>query len=237
MDQTKMISPFKKRHKAMAAISEKKVIEVKYLTLDEYLTFLEKIKEYSVMYWALALTQQAQVLRISEAAAMKWSNLDLTNRTYRISEHVAWARVKGRKSYLIGGTKTNRSGQVFYSPLRQITIDALKELEPHKSGDLIFHDNGEVLSYRKIQYAYDNAFIKAGLSQRSTHVLRHTGATLFLEETGDTLALQQLGNWNDQKMALHYGKILSSRARDAIDKAENRPTLRLIHAEKKAEVI
>lgn len=135
------------------------------------------------------------------------------------------------------GALNESIGQVFNSPLRQITIDALKKLEPLKCGDLIFHENGELLTYRKIQYAYDTAFIKAGLPQRSTHALRHTGATLFLEETGDALALQQLGNWNDQKMALHYGKILSSRAKDAIEKAENRPSLRLIHTEKKTEVI
>ncbi len=211
--------------------------ENKYLTFDEYLSFLEKIREHSVMFWALAVTQQAQVLRIGEAAAMKWSNLDLDNRTYRVSEHVIWGRAAGKKAYLLGGTKTNKAGETFYSPLRQLTIEAIKEVEPMKCGDLIFHKNGEIITYRQIQHQYDRAFIEAGLKHRSTHCLRHTGATLFLEETGDSLALQQIGNWKTQSMASHYGRILGSRARDAIDKAENRPNLRLVHAEKKVEVV
>lgn len=236
-DDAKLTFPIKKRHKANSMIREKKVIEIKYLTFDEYLCFLEKLKQYSSMFWALAVTQQSQVLRISEAAAMKWSNLDLNNRTYKVTDHVLWARVRGNKTYISPGTKTNRSGETFNSPLRQVTMTALKELEELKHGELIFHDQGNILSYRQIQHAYDTAFKKAGLSHRSTHVLRHTGATLFLEETGDPLALQQIGNWKDQKMALHYGKILSSRARNAIDKAENRSHLKLIQGEKSSEAI
>ena len=78
------------------------------------------------------------------------------------------------------------------------------------------------------------AFKKAGLSHRSTHVLRHTGATLFLEESGDILAVQQMGNWKDQKMAQHYSKVLSSRARNTIDQVEKRSHLRLISSAEKS---
>jgi len=90
--------------------------------------------------------------------------------------------------------------------------------------------NGKVLTYRQIQYVYNKAFKHAGLtSYSSTHVLRHTGATQFLNETGDALALKQMGNWADLDIALHYGEIMNSRARDALDKASRK--LKLVKAE------
>lgn len=36
------------------------------------------------------------------------------------------------------------------------------------------------------------------------------------------LALQQMGNWQNQQMAMHYGQIGSSRAKDATLKAERK---------------
>lgn len=83
---------------------------------------------------------------------------------------------------------------------------------------------------RRVQYQYNKAFRKTGLPYSSTHVCRHTGATAFLNETGDFLALQQMGNWADLKVALHYGKVLGSRARDAVARAE-KPKLTLIKSD------
>ncbi len=94
---------------------------------------------------------------------MKWQNLDFPNRAYRVSEHVKWARVGGRKAYLSPGTKTNKAGESFYSPLRQVTLEAIEAVQSLRIGDLIFHNNGEILKYRQIQHTYDMAFKKAGL--------------------------------------------------------------------------
>jgi integrase len=221
-DDTKLVSPFKARHKDMLFIKERKVQSVKYMKTDELEKWLKILKGYSPLFWALALTQQKQVLRISEAAAMKWSNVDLNSRSYRVTEHLTWPRVNGRPPELVPGTKTNKSGQAFNIFLRQEVVEALRDLEPHRRGDLIFSHDGSLLTYRQIQHAYNWAFKKAGLPHRSTHILRHTGATEFLQETGDPLALQQMGNWANQKMALHYGQILATRAKDAILSSENR---------------
>jgi hypothetical protein len=64
--------------------------------------------------------------------------------------------------------------------------------------------------YRGIQRHYDKAFIRAGLKWRSTHILRHTFATDFLEKTGNKLALQgQLGH-SSSRQTDHYAKITDS---------------------------
>ena len=81
-------------------------------------------------------------------------------------------------------------------------------------------NNGDLLAYREIYRAYCKASKLANLSFSGTHVLRHTGATDFLEETGDPLALTQMGNWANTDMAMHYGKISKERATRAVRDAD-----------------
>jgi integrase len=226
-DDTKLVIPFKKRHAKMAMIKEAPRKQCRYMTSEEYQRWLAVLKVDSPLYYALALVQTRQLLRVSEVCAMKWSNLDLQNRSYRLCEHVIWPRVGGKSAEIALGTKNMRAGEIHHLPLRQDVAGILSELKEMQSCDLIFHDNGQVLSYRQVQHRYNSAFKKAGLPYSSTHVCRHTGATAFLNETGDYLALQQMGNWTDLKVALHYGKVLGSRAKEAVAKAE-KPKLKLV---------
>ena len=86
-------------------------------------------------------------------------------------------------------------------------------------------------TYRQIQYGYNKAFKAAGLKYRSTHVCRHTGATRLLDETGDRLVVQQMGNWSSRDIADHYARIMNDRARKAIekiDKIEKRKHLSIV---------
>ncbi len=190
---------------------------------EEIVAWLNELKQGNPLYYFLAVVQIYQVLRVSEVCAMKWSKLNLAHRDYIVSEHVIWPRVNGAPAEILPGTKTNTSGEVFSTFLQAESVEALSSvLELKKDNDLIFHDGGSLLTYRKIQHAYDKAFERLGFHFRGTHVCRHTGATSFLEKTGDTLALQQMGNWKNQQMALHYGQISSSRAKDATLKAERK---------------
>ncbi len=237
-DDSKLVSPFKKRHMKMLKVREKPASGPKYMSGEELERWLQILKSDSLFFWALALTQVRQILRISEVSAMKWSNLELKSRAYRVSEHMTWPRVLGQAPEIVPGTKTNKSGESFSIYLREEVVAALLELSKlPRAGELIFSLDGEPLHYRQIQYRFNKAFEKAGLPYRSTHVLRHTGATEFLNETGDLLALQQMGNWADVRMATHYGKILNTRAREAIDGIEKRKVLRLIRPEKDSDAV
>ena len=100
---------------------------------------------------------------------------------------------------------------------------SLKEFfESHKSSEnkknLVFFDLDSetgILSYRKIQNAYDRAFKKAGLSYRSTHVLRHGGCRHLYNQVPDTAMAQQLLGNSDLKSTLVYAK----RASHALNEA------------------
>lgn len=77
-----------------------------------------------------------------------------------------------------------------------------KEISEQSS--LVFHRNGEPLHYPAIQNAYNKAFRAAGLPFRSTHVLRHTFATLFLDETGHSEALRSVLGHKSFSMTERY---------------------------------
>lgn len=232
-DDTNLRSPFKKRHLQMLRLRPAKPKIRKAMYAEELEIWLAELKKNSFLFYAMAVVQISQVFRVSEVAAMKWSNLNLEHREYTVSEHVIWPRVNGEPPELLPGTKTHRSGEVFSSFLQLEAVEVLTELKANAGkSDLIFSKDGSLLTYRKIQYAYDKAFKRAKLPFRATHVCRHSGATSYLDMTGDVLALQQMGAWSNQQMALHYGKIGSSRAKEATLKAERkREHLKLIKNE------
>lgn len=232
-DDSKLRSPFKKRHIQMLRLRPPKQKTRKAMYDTELNDWLNELKKESFLFYALAVVQVNQVLRVSEVCAMKWSNLNLDHRDYSVAEHVIWPRVNGAPPEILPGTKTNKSGEIFKSFLQLESVKALAALkELSHNGDLIFTKDGSILTYRQVQHAYDQAFKRIGLPFRGTHVCRHSGATSFLEKTGDVLALQQMGGWKNQQMALHYGQISSSRAKDATLKAERKADhLKLIKSE------
>jgi len=232
-DDTKLRSPFKKRHVQMLRLRPAKPKTRKAMYDEELDAWFNELRKDSFLFYALAKIQVHQVLRVSEACAFKWSNLNLKHREYTVAEHVIWPRVNGSPPEILPGTKTNKSGEVFKSFLQMESVQVLTELEQmEKKGDLIFTQDGSPLTYRVVQHAYDKAFKRLKFPFRGTHVCRHSGATSFLDKTGDVLALQQMGAWRTQQMAMHYGQISASRAREATLKAEKKAEhLKLVKAE------
>lgn len=226
-DNAKLSLPFKDRHKKQIIIKQKHKIVRRFMTEEETKAFLMALRTEGDLFYTIAAIQIMQLMRISEVLAMRWSNLDNKNKQYHLCEHVVWERVGGVKPRIEPGTKTIRAGEVYTINLFQEGIKLIENLEHDKNCDLIFHQDCKILTYRQVQYRFDNAFKRANLPFRATHVLRHTGATRFYNLSGDILALQHMGTWADSRMAQHYAKISSIRARDAISNIENNNCLLL----------
>ncbi|MGE0526767.1 MAG: tyrosine-type recombinase/integrase [Bdellovibrionales bacterium] len=229
-DDSRLVFPIKRKHFAKAEVRKRAARQV-VLSDDELTKWLTALKQADPLFYAMAVVQVYQVLRVSEVCAMRWSNLDLPNGRYHIREHVLWPRVGGKPPSLAVGTKTTMDS--YWVPLWTEVQAVLSTLDVREGCDLIFHDQGNLLTYRQIQYAYDIAFSRAGLPHRGTHVCRHTGATRFLDQTQDLLGLQQLGGWKDQGMPQHYAKIRSQRAEQAMRESEKR--LRLVSSTRSDE--
>lgn len=229
-DEAVRISPIKSRHWKASKLNKERKFKRSYMEEEEYELFLSTLKELGGPMWhALGQTQGRHFMRVSETAAMKWKNLNLIKRTYLVCEHAIWPRNKTNPSTIKPGTKSRAAHEPFSIALFSNVLGSLSSLQSEAKSELIFTEDGGLLEYRRIQHMYDSAFKKAGLPFSGTHILRHTGATLFQHYSdGDKLALQALGGWKTSRQPEHYAKILSSVGRTAIDKIESKGQLILL---------
>ena len=208
--------PLKVRHAADAFVRKAKP-KNKDLPEDEFLRFRQQLEKqkYGATLAAMATVQYYQALRISEAAGLFFEDLKLNFRSpkdssIRICRHVIYPRQSGAVPMLADGFKNAAGGSRAVKELYLFpqAFDALKKVFKLGGQGLIFGVDGKrPFSYRQIQIAYDNAFERAGLNYRGTHVLRHGGCRRVYNATGGDLAVAQqlLGN-SDLQSTLVYAQ-------------------------------
>lgn len=223
------VVPIKKRHRKDCIIDMAKYKEAKArnegryisrLDCDRFLKALERnakkqeteeknLKER--LYYLLAFLHLRVGLRVGEACALNWKNVNLKTGELTISKTVVWSRKKGRSTYISPTTKSGKSRQV--EIMDEELLRNLRDwrLKSGRSQGLIFSMNGEEpLAYRSIQQKFDRTFKCLGLSHRSTHILRHSFATDFLEVTGDQNALKEILGHSDLRQTEHYAKVTNT---------------------------
>lgn len=133
-----------------------------------------------------------------------------------VSKNVQWSRKKGRPTVISPLTKTG-DHRVIY--LTDQVLSALKnwKVMSKRSVGLVFSPDGfQPISYRSVQHHYDKVLEAIGSEWRSTHVLRHSFSTDYLEKTGNKQALQgQLGH-KHSKQTDHYAKITDTVKRNGM---------------------
>jgi integrase/recombinase XerD len=134
-------------------------------------------------------------LRISEALALKWSDVSKTEMTLNIYGKGS----KERKSYL--------------------TSDFLKSLFALKKDEgYIFNLKGKKISVRSVNKFLDKAF-KDGLIEYkiSTHVFRHSFATSMLENNADIRHIQKFLGHSSISTTEIYTKVAKSLKKSVLD--------------------
>lgn len=201
--------PIKKRHRLGIEL-HRKTVKQKDLGEDAFLKFRDALK--SEVMAALATVQYYQALRISEAAALHWEDVDIdpsqpANSRLRIQRIVVWPRKKELDSFLQEGFKNSKANDgLKEQPVFPETFETLSKIHGPGARGLIFTVEGKHLEYRSIQSAYDRAFKKAGLPFSGTHVMRHGGCRRVYNQEGDLAVAQQLLGNSDLKSTLVYAK-------------------------------
>ena len=158
-------------------------------------------------YWRLAVFMLSTGTRIGEACGMKWDAVDLEQGYIRIVRRVRWDHFN-KRPVLEDVTKTAGSVRLLMLPEGLKTI--LKEMKKETQNDLVFtNSEGELLKYNAVQSAFNAGFEALGLPWRSTHICRHTFATVALMTTKNLSAVQASLGHKQITMTQKYAKTVA----------------------------
>ena len=103
--------------------------------------------------------------------------------------------------------------------LPEVLKDLLKEMQKETTSDLVFStQKGELLKYNAIQSAFNRGFKALNLPWRSTHICRHTFATIALMTTKNLSAVQACLGHAEQRTTQKYAKTVALLSSDVAEK-------------------
>lgn len=207
---------------------------------DKFLDALNKDEANFIK--PLCITLMFAGLRIGEALALKWKNIDFANKTIKIERTITQTlkfdeqgNVKDRTT-VIGDTKTACS--VRDIPVTDIVLETLKQWKEKQSKrqetnpnvtailtaptSFVFaNDNGSYRTYYGTRVIFDRFKRRNGLSKYHTHFhgLRHTFSNMLFEMNENPKVIQQLLGHRDVKTTITvYNSVNSEYVREATDR-------------------
>ena len=183
--------------------------------------WVEWLKEHrsNPVYWRLACFMLLTGTRVSEACGLKWNAVDLENGFVRIIRRVRWDQ-RTKHPFLEEVIKTTESARLLMLPEKLKNI--LSEMKKETVNDLVFTDTkGELLKYNAIQSSFNAGFIALKLPWRSTHICRHTFATIALMKTKNLSAVQASLGHTEIRMTQRYAKTVALLSSETGEKASS----------------
>ncbi len=189
--------------------------EMDYLNQDEIKQFLSVAKEKHERYYPLFYLAIVTGMRQGELLALKWKNVDLDRGVIEVVANLR--RIPGG-GLEIGKPKTKTSirsitiGSESVQVLKdhQNRIDEEKQKESWKENDLVFPSTlGTAIDPSNILKRFRKALKDAGLRKIRFHDLRHTSASLMLNNGVDVfVASRRLGHAKPSITLDVYGHLL-----------------------------
>jgi integrase len=188
--------------------------EMDYLRLDEIPCYLEAC---DAVYRPLAEALIATGVRISEALALTWADVDWSTRSLRV--------LRSRKAHGHGSTKGDRFRAVDFGPRLESVLRELRAAgAPVDAPTLVFRGprGGELSRSDVSRDLHKHALEDAGLRRSlRLHDLRHTAAASWLAAGLPLIYVQrQLGHASITTTQQVYGHLEESFLRAAADRVE-----------------
>ena len=202
--------PVTKKHKQMCIFKPNVPRRPDYfIKPEDARRWVEWLKEHrsNPVYWRLASFMLLTGARVGEACGMKWDSVDLEQGIARVMRRVRWDQYS-KYPFLEDITKTSQSARILILPKK--LQDILLQMKKESVNDLVFTDDkGELLKYNAVQSSYNHGFMALGLPWRSTHICRHTYATMALMGTKNLSAVQASLGHTQQRMTQRYAKAIA----------------------------
>ena len=192
-----------------------------FIEPEDAKTWVEWLKNHrsNPVYWRLASFMLLTGARVSEACGLRWSEVNLEKGFVRIIRRVRWDQ-RTKHPFLEEATKTSESARVLMLPEKLKNI--LREMKHKALNDLVFTDlKGELLKYNAIQSSFNAGFTALKLPWRSTHICRHTFATIALMETKNLSAVQASLGHTEVRMTQKYAKAVALLSSETGEKTAN----------------
>jgi len=187
--------------------------QIKAMTAQQRQTFLTEAKNHERWYPLFCLLAGTG-LRLGEALALQWDDLDLANRTIRVS-----------RSYSKGRLQLPKSGHGRTVDMSMHLTAVLSDWQNQRNAGVpwVFPNSaGATLRDGFVRWAMSRILKAAGLPQHfSPHCLRHTYASLLLQQgEAITYVQRQLGHASIQLTSDTYGKWLPTINHGAVDRLD-----------------
>lgn len=179
------------------SVVKKSKKEVFFYSTDEQKALKKILFRADSPAYSVALMMLETGMRVGEALALCWSDVDWRRRAIRISKTVV--RIADQKrSYVQQSAKSYTSNRTI--PLSKEAFDLLSWLNKTDccESDFIFHDeNGKRLSYEALRWWTKKACCEAGVPYYGQHVFRHTFASNCYQRGCDVKKLSKLLGHSD----------------------------------------
>lgn len=131
-------------------------------------------------------------IRIGELCALKWSDINLYERTISISKTCQRIRINGDTATKLTITSPKSRSSVRSIPMPEFIIKLLKAFVPSDKNAYFLSCSDKLTEPRTVQYRFHSILRKAELPSINFHSLRHIFATSCIEIGFDVKTLSEI---------------------------------------------
>ncbi|OTN84020.1 hypothetical protein A5819_003570 [Enterococcus sp. 7E2_DIV0204] len=206
-------------------LPKKKKNHARALTKQEQYILEKKVKSLPLYKGLPVLLALNAGLRIGEAAALRWSDIDLDKRIIHVQQtfqRLSISSKEYRTQLTFDSSKTESSNRII--PMNFSLYKYLKKWKRKSPGAYVCSKRSTPSEPRLLTYYFHQIRENCGITTIHFHQLRHTFATRCIESNGDIASVSKLLGHSSTQTTLdvYTDSLLESRQRviDQMDKAK-----------------